>query len=174
MRRWSLLPAVPLLLALVCGCAPAAPATRPAEPARPAEPSAPAAAPTAPPPAAAAPHAVTAKVGPIGIIPDSAVHISNQRGYFKEQGITIEVVPFTTSGQMVAPLATGELHVGFGALSAALFNAMQRDIPIRMASDAGRLPPGAGSTIFAVRKDLVDSGQYKDIGRITQELQERI
>src|SRR5204862_6637807 len=58
----------------------------------------------------------------------------------------------------------GELHVGFGALSAALFNAMQRDIPIRMASDAGRLPPGAGSTIFAVRKDLVDSGQYKDIG----------
>jgi NitT/TauT family transport system substrate-binding protein len=168
MSRWSLFSAVPLVLALAAAaCAPAAPAARPAEPAaRAPQSSAPAAAPAAQAPAPAAapvPRPVTLKVGLIGIIPDSAVHIANQRGYFKEQGITVEVVPFSTGGQMVAPLATGDLHVGFGALSAALFNAMQRDIPIRMASDAGRLPPGAGSTIFAVRKDLVDGGQYRDL-----------
>jgi NitT/TauT family transport system substrate-binding protein len=105
----------------------------------------------------------TVKVGLIGIIPDSALHIANQRGYFQEQNLTLDITTFTTGGEMVAPLATGELQVGFGAISAALFNAMQRDIPIKIISDAGHLPPGAGTTFFAIRKQLVDSGQFKDV-----------
>ncbi|MDP2728753.1 MAG: ABC transporter substrate-binding protein, partial [Dehalococcoidia bacterium] len=52
--------------------------------------------------------------------------------------------------------------VGGGAMSAALFNAIKRDVPLKVVADRGWVPPdrGGGAALVA-RKELVQSGQLK-------------
>lgn len=129
----------------ISACAPAA---APASPAATtvAIPAAPTATPT--------PEPVTLKMGHVGGVSDAAIFIADAKGYFAEQGITLERSQFPSAAQMVTPLGTGEMQVGAGASSAGLFNAMQRGIGILIVADKGQLNPGRGYEATLVRKDL--------------------
>src|SRR5262245_5385586 len=81
-------------------------------------------APTATKPPTPAP--VTLKFGQVGGLSDGAIYIALAKDYFKEQGITLDITPFASAALMTAPLGTNELQVGGGALSAGLFNAVDR------------------------------------------------
>jgi NitT/TauT family transport system substrate-binding protein len=83
-------------------------------------------------------------------------------GYFQEEGLTVEVVPFDSGANMIAPLASGQLDAGVGATSAGLFNAMARDVGLVIVSGAGQFTAGHGSSVVMARKDLADSGQIRD------------
>ena len=102
---------------------------------------------------------------PVGISPvmsSSAMFIAKARGYFKEQGLKVIINPFKASGAKMVPfLATGQLMVGGGNISAGMYNAIQHDIPIRIVSDKGTVSPNHGYLALIVRKDHVDSGRYK-------------
>ena len=165
---------LPMLSAILLGalaCAPsAAPKVTPAA-APPVNVVAPAA--SQPPPAAAAPSApqtqpfdpplrppVTVRVGMLGQTSDAGIFIANERGYFREQGIELESIPFQTAQQMVAPLGAGQLDIGGGATSAALLNAVAREVPIRIVADKGSTPVGFGFQGLLVRKDLVERGAF--------------
>jgi NitT/TauT family transport system substrate-binding protein len=63
---------------------------------------------------------------------------------------------------MIAPLGAGQLAVGSGAISAGLFNAIARGVPIKIVGPQARHDPGASAVQFVVRKDLIDSGQFAD------------
>jgi len=115
----------------------------------------PTAAPSAPASAALTP--VTLKVGQVGGISDGAIYIADAKGYFKEQGITLESTPFASAAQMVAPLGTDELQIGGGALSAGLFNAIGRGVGMFIVADKGNLNPGNGYEAIVVRKELADT-----------------
>lgn len=104
----------------------------------------------------AAPASVTVKFGQVGGLSDAAIFIAEAKGFFKEQGITVEYVPFTSAAQMVAPLGTNELQIGGGAISAGLFNAFNRDVKILIVADKGNQNPGNGYEAYIVRKDLAD------------------
>jgi NitT/TauT family transport system substrate-binding protein len=161
-----------LLVLLLAACSPpAAPSSAPkppAEPARAASPgtsqaSAPASAPAAAPAAAAVPskpaQAVTVRVGLLPTnLGNAGFLIAAARGYFAEQGITAETQNFDGGTRMVPPLAQGELEVGMGGLGAALYNAITRDIPMKIVADNGSTPPGFGWQGLAVRKELADAG----------------
>jgi len=113
------------------------------------------AAPPSPGPTSATPgKPVTLKIGQVGGISDAAFHIANARGYFKEQGIALDSVPFASAAQMVAPLGIGELQVGGGASSAGLFNAIGRRVGVVIVADKGNLDPGHGYEAIVVRKEL--------------------
>ena len=109
------------------------------------------------PTATATPTPVTIRFGQVGSVSDAAIFIADAKGYFKEQGITLEAVPFTSAAQMVAPLGTNDLQAGGGAPSAGLYNAVDRGVQDRIVADKGSLTPGHGYEAVIVRKALADT-----------------
>jgi NitT/TauT family transport system substrate-binding protein len=102
-------------------------------------------------------------IGIVSSLTDLTFYIAEQKGYFAEEGIVPDYIKFTSGTQMVAPLATGELNVASGSITAALFNAATRGIPIKIVADKGSMKPGYGFMPLMVRKDLVQSGRVKTI-----------
>ncbi len=99
---------------------------------------------------------MTIKFGQVGGISDAAFDIAQAKGYFKEQGLTVEAVPFTSAADMTAPLGTDELQVGGGTVSAGLFNAIDRGVAVVVVADKGNHAPGHGASAVVVRTALID------------------
>jgi NitT/TauT family transport system substrate-binding protein len=109
---------------------------------------------------AADPVAVT--VGATNATSDAPIYIADKKGYFSDEGLSVTVTNFRSAADMVAPLGTGELDAGAGSASAGLYNAVLRGVHIKIVADKASSPPGYGATKILVRKDLVDSGRYKE------------
>ena len=106
----------------------------------------------------------TVRIGVNGVISDAPFFLAETKGFFAEQNIKAEFIPFDAGPQMIAPLGTGQLDVAGGASSAGLFNAAARGIDIRIVADRGSTPPGYEYVPILVRKELVDSGKVKNFG----------
>jgi NitT/TauT family transport system substrate-binding protein len=107
------------------------------------------------------------RVATIRITADAGLYIAEEKGYFKEQGIGVEWVDFVTAGDTIAPLGTGQLEVGVGAVGAGLFNAFLRGIDIRLVADKAATSPdpsnGFGSSLaLAIAKESAESGRFRD------------
>jgi NitT/TauT family transport system substrate-binding protein len=106
-------------------------------------------------------HAQELAVGTIGASSDSPFFIADKRGYFKDEGLTVKFIRFDSAAKAMAPLGTGEIAVGSGATSAALYNAVARGVKLRIVADKAKNPPGYGFEALMVRKDLADEGKIK-------------
>ena len=93
---------------------------------------------------------------------DIGVFLAADRGFFAAEGIDARLTDFDTGAKMVAPLATGELDGGTLPGSAALYNAVSNKIDIRVVADRSRSAPGSMYQTLMVRKDLIESGRFKD------------
>lgn len=112
---------------------------------------------------AGAPVLTKLQVGLVVSASDAGFFIAADKGYFKEEGIEIEVQRFDSAARMVAFLGTGQLDLGGGALGAGLFNAIARDIPLKIVADKGNMAPGHGFEALIVRKDLWDKGVIRSV-----------
>ena len=110
---------------------------------------------------AAEPVAVNA--GITNVIADVGLFIADKRGYFAAENLKVRFVPFDAAARMIAPLASGELEVGGGGISAGLFNAVARGLGVKIVADKSTSAPGLGNGALIVRKDLLDSGRYKSV-----------
>ncbi len=106
-------------------------------------------------------HAQQLKVGVVGTSSDAAFFIADAKGYFKDEGLSVSFIRFDSAAKMVVPLGSGELDVGGGATSSALYNAAKRDVNIKIVADKGRTSKGHAFEAFLVRKDLFDSGKVR-------------
>jgi NitT/TauT family transport system substrate-binding protein len=105
------------------------------------------------------------KVGAQLSISDAGIFIAQDMGYFRDEGLEVEIEKFQTGVEQIAPLGAGQLDVGTGALAAALFNAVGRDVPLRIVADKGSTPSAEWDfSALMVRRDLVESGRVKDYG----------
>jgi sulfonate transport system substrate-binding protein len=166
------LPRLPHLRALVlvalslisAACAPAAaPSAKPSSSA-PTPTSAPpaaavvaspvAAAPTAP----AAPPRVTVKMA-LQNRPDQApFELGLARGYFDRQDIEIEPVSTGTGAEVIQAIATNQIDVGTSSPNAAMFNAYNRGVDLRLVADWAHLGDPTDRTLsIVVRADLAES-----------------
>ncbi len=102
-------------------------------------------------------------IGILGSASDAGIVIADALGYFKEEGVVPDYQRFQSGANMTAPLGTGQIDVGAGAPSAGLFNAMARDIQIKIVADKGNVDPPHGFEAFLVRKQLIDSGQVRSV-----------
>jgi NitT/TauT family transport system substrate-binding protein len=165
---------VALAALLIAACSPAASA--PAQPAaasggttaQPAPGAARAAAPPAAAPAAAAttspPERVALRVAVQGRPDQAHLQLALDRGYFTAQGLDVETVQITSGAEMVPALATNQIQVGNGAPSAALYNALARDVDIRIVADYAHVGPPTDTVLaILVRKDLSDSGAVRSL-----------
>jgi NitT/TauT family transport system substrate-binding protein len=108
-------------------------------------------------------HAQKVTVGAASTTSDAPIYIADKKGYFREEGLEVTVTNFRSAADMVAPLGSGQLDAGAGSASAGLYNAVLRDIKIRIVADKASSPPGYGGTKILVRKDHVESGRFKEI-----------
>src|SRR2546421_12694330 len=68
-----------------------------------------------PAPAAAQPVAATTlSSGVLGSLVDLPVYIALDRGYFKEEGLELNLAEFNSAADMIPLLATDQLHIGAG------------------------------------------------------------
>ena len=155
--RGSRLLAAVLLLALVAACAaPSAPTSRPTTSGPPA--SGPAAA-SQPGPASAPPTTGPAAKLTIAVLTNSAqdgpVYFAEEKGYFKEQSLDVELIKFPTATEIIPSLAQGQIDVGAGGTGAALFNGLATGLDLKIVADKGIANPNS-SPAWLIRSDLVD------------------
>ncbi len=112
--------------------------------------------------AATLPQRQTVRVGVLGISSEVGLYLADERGYFGEQGLTIDFTPFDTPAPIMASLSVGDLDAGSIAVTAAMLNAVNRGVEIRLVSPQSRYELGHSQLIMDVRKDLIDSGAFRD------------
>ncbi len=108
----------------------------------------------------------TLVVGVTGNTADAPLYIAQDRGYFKEQGFEATFTQFQSAADAVAPLASGQIALGAGAIGAGLFNAVARGLDIKIVADKGQHSgtPQNGFTsalVLAISKQAADAGTYK-------------
>ncbi|HZS01421.1 MAG TPA: ABC transporter substrate-binding protein [Chloroflexota bacterium] len=145
----------------------APPASAPAAPAAAAPTSAPAAPSAAP--AAQAPLLTTPRVAvKMGTSPVSAYgpfFIAQERGYFSELGLDVELVNTTNTQEQVPALTQGQLHVGSCGATLGCLNALSRRTDLKIVAGmvgSGKTEKSTGQNSLVVRKDLWDSGAVRE------------
>jgi NitT/TauT family transport system substrate-binding protein len=169
-------------LALACAPAASAPASKAAAPASAPTTAAPAAssataAPAAGVAAAAAPTtgaaaqpalvnapAVDVKAGVIPQASYAPFFIAQGRGYFKELGLNVELIPTGNVLEQLPAIAQGQLQVGSCSTGVACFNALNRRTDIQIVADlqsAGKTEKSTGNLALVVRKAVWDAGTIR-------------
>ena len=102
-------------------------------------------------------------VGILNAAGDIGMFIAEARGYFKSENLDVTLTPLDSAVKMMPSLSTGDLDVGSGVASAALYNAATRKIDVRVVASRGRTAPGYVYQSLIIRKDHVDSGRFKTL-----------
>jgi NitT/TauT family transport system substrate-binding protein len=105
---------------------------------------------------------VRLKLGGVGIAAEGAFFIAMERGYFAEEGLDVAYTQFRSGADMMPSLATGEMHIGSAPPDAPLFNAVGRDIELKIINHNSLVTSTDHGSVLSVRKDLVDSGRYRE------------
>src|SRR2546426_7648608 len=103
----------------------------------------------------------TLRLGVVASVSDAGFFIAVEQGYFAEQGLAIEFVPFRSAADMIAPLGVGQLDIGGGAGSAGLFNPLARGLDPRPGAHKGTIRAGKSYGALFIRPDPVESGRLK-------------
>ncbi len=102
---------------------------------------------------------VTVKVVTLPFITFAPYYIGLEEGYFEHYGIDVELVEFTVQEEILPALASGQVDVSSGLVSAGMFNAIARGSDIRITSDKGFVDSDSCINWSVLgRKDLVESG----------------
>jgi ABC-type nitrate/sulfonate/bicarbonate transport system substrate-binding protein len=104
------------------------------------------------------------KVGASPVVSSAGIFLAKEKGYFKEQGLDIEVIYFKKSGApMTVLLTNGSLDIGGGNLSTGLWKAIQSGKKIHLVADKGHLEKSASYINLIVRNDHLSSGRFKEL-----------
>jgi NitT/TauT family transport system substrate-binding protein len=116
----------------------------------------------APPPAVVAPQPETVKVSVFPSLGHAGTFIGMKRGYFAEERIEIEEVPYDTSSQIIPSLSVGHLDIATGGTAAGFFNAVAQGINVRITLDQTSAAVGTMNNGVLVRRELIDSGRLRE------------
>jgi NitT/TauT family transport system substrate-binding protein len=89
------------------------------------------------------------------------IFIAYDRGYFKAEGLDVQLTPTPAIPQIIQALAASQINVATANPDPALFNALDRGLDIKLLTSLVTNKPGDKPAAFLVRKDLIDSGKYK-------------
>jgi NitT/TauT family transport system substrate-binding protein len=159
-------------VALIVGCSsPSAPAPTAAPPTqavpapKPTQPPAPTVAPTLAPAAAPAPTTSPAgtvlKVGIVGGAGANPLFLAQGRGYYQQQGVTVQFVTVASGAELLPLMASDQLDAGLASPAAALFNAIGQGVKLKAVADAGRQDTGAWWGGVVARPELLENGSLK-------------
>ena len=99
----------------------------------------------------------TVRMGVVRSMANAALLIAQDKGYFKEAGIKLELEMLQSSATGMAGLAQGQLNIIAGGVSAGYFNAIDKKLPIIITIDRVTTPVGHNLMIRPDLKDTVKS-----------------
>ena len=103
----------------------------------------------------------TVKVGIARSTSNAAELMALKRGYFEESGIKLQWDDIDSTANVIALLAQNQYNIVAGGISAGIFNALEKNLPITMLSDRASTPIGHN---LMLRPDLKDSVKsFKDL-----------
>jgi NitT/TauT family transport system substrate-binding protein len=107
---------------------------------------------------------VPVKVGAIGALSDAGLFIAYEKGYFRDEGLDVELISFKAAPQILPAIATSEVQASGSAVTPALFNAFQSGVTMKVVADKGQVSKGFGFAAIGIRADLADSiKDFKDL-----------
>jgi NitT/TauT family transport system substrate-binding protein len=83
-----------------------------------------------------------------------------EKGYFEQLGLGFEQVQIASSGDVVAPLVTGQIDIAGTSFGSGLYNAILREIEVVAVADNGQLDEGLAGSAAVVKAGTLD--QYGD------------
>jgi NitT/TauT family transport system substrate-binding protein len=103
----------------------------------------------------------TVKIGVARSTSNAAELMALKRGYFEEAGIKLQWDDIDSTANVIALLAQNQYNIVAGGISAGIFNALEKNLPITMLSDRVSTPIGHN---LMLRPDLKDSVKsFKDL-----------
>jgi NitT/TauT family transport system substrate-binding protein len=116
----------------------------------------------------AATDAPAAELTPVqfGYVPvaiNAPVYVAAEKGYFADEGLTLEFLPIDGGSDAVVQVAAGNFDVAGGGISASMLNAVARGIGFEIAAPLHTERPKLASP-FVVSKKRFDSGELTKVG----------
>lgn len=107
---------------------------------------------------------VAVKTGAVGALSDAGIFIAYEKGFFRDEGLDVELVTFKAGPQIIPSLATNQTQVSGLSVSPSMFNALQRGVDLKLVADKGQVSKGFGWAALMVRSDLAGSiKELKDL-----------
>jgi len=94
---------------------------------------------------------------------DAPWFLAQDLGFFKDEGLDVNLINLDSGAKIIAPLSKGQLDVGSGALSVGFYNAIAQGIKLRIVADRGHITKDTLYQTIFIRKDLIDSGAFKSL-----------
>lgn len=107
-------------------------------------------------------RAQSGKALTIGYVPSTLfapVFVAQERGYLREAGFNATLTPIVAGQDAMALVAQSQMDVATAGLSAAFFNAVNRDLDVKFVASTGYQPAKGHPTALMIRQDLWDAGQ---------------
>ena len=94
--------------------------------------------------------------------------MAQAKGYFKDEGLEVELVPFASGAESIPPLAAGQIDAAASITpNAGLINAVARSLPVRIVADDGTIKKDRNIANIIVRKELQpNAGQFVDFASL--------
>lgn len=99
----------------------------------------------------------------IGFVPSESfapLFVAHERGYFKAQGLSTELVRLPSGAAILTQVSTGDIQVGGGALGAAGFNAANQKLPVAFVAP---MHFAYVEDYLVIRKAEIDAGRFKSV-----------
>ena len=96
-------------------------------------------------------------LGTVPTVGDGPLICAIERGYFREVGLEVELVPFQGVIQMMPLIVRGDLKMIGGTLSASYFNSVARGMPLSYFVNRARSPVWHGLIVTKALADKVGS-----------------
>ena len=109
-----------------------------------------------------APASERVVVAHVPLINFATLYVAIERGYMREQGIEIDLQRVASGTEALAFLAQDRLDVGAIGLAAAIFNAFNRKLDLRIVASTSTWGQRHGTRILT-RVDLFDSGEVRSV-----------
>jgi len=114
-----------------------------------------------------APSPVRLKVLYVRYLSFAPLAIAQAEGYFRDQGLEVELVPLVGSNEATPALIRGELDVVSGMVKIGDFNAIARGAVLRFVADKGHFDPGpCVPAAFVARRGFQDPKAPDDSERL--------
>ncbi len=112
--------------------------------------------------APAAPATTNVRVGYVPVSINYGFYVAVEKGYFKEQGLNVELLPTDGGSDAVVQVASGNFEASGSGISASMLNAVQRGIEFEIAASLHTERPKVASPLV-VSKKRFDSGELTKV-----------
>lgn len=84
--------------------------------------------------------------------------VAQEKGYFDDVGLDVEVTSYVDGSLIVPPLIAGDLDIGGLTMAANTFNSVAKGAPFKLVLDGGQEREGTGSVALNVSKAIAAEG----------------